>query len=248
MSKGAAALGRLIFDGSLLPSVQGSTGSPLAFPIQGGAHGLPAGARAVACLVADRAGGVLVAARPIAQWPGKKSPSCVTTRRRKLWFFNGLRRGLHSLAAHLFGLGVLGFDVAVLATFGLPPSVVPAVQLALAIGVLTITLVVTTRSVFARAPVAQTDPQARAAPAARSRLAAEISRTLASAHGRFCLPRESSGRMVAHSPRALSKRELQKRSRYSSARDEPDKERNNVRYAHQNQTPGPMTTPVAHSK
>ena len=89
------------------------------FPIQGVAHGLPAGARAVACLVADRADGVLVAARPIAQWPGKKSPSCVTTRRCKLWFFNGLRPRLHSLAARLFGMGVLGFDVEVLATFRL---------------------------------------------------------------------------------------------------------------------------------
>ena len=109
----------------------------------------------------------------------------MTTRRRKLWFFNGLGRGLHSLAARLFGLGVLGFDVAVLATFGLPPGAVPAVQLAQAIRVLTVALVVTTRPVFACAPVAQTGPQARAAPAARARLAAVISRTLASAHGRF---------------------------------------------------------------
>jgi hypothetical protein len=65
----------------------------------------------------------------------------VTTRRCKLWFFNGLGHGLRSLAACLFGLGVLGFDVAVLATFGLPSGVVPAVQLALAIGMLTVALV-----------------------------------------------------------------------------------------------------------
>ena len=148
---------------------------------------------AVASLVADRVGGVLVTARPIAQWPGKKSPRCVTTRRCKFWFFNGLGQGLRSLAARLFGLGVLGFDVAVLATFGLPPGVAPPVQLALAVRMLTVALVVTTRPVFACATVAQTLPRARATPAARTRLAAVSSRTLASAHGRFDLPRESSG-------------------------------------------------------
>ena len=83
----------------------------------------------------------------------------------------------------LFGLGVLGFDVAVLATFGLPPGTAPAVQLALAIRMLTVALVVTTRPVFACASVAQTLPLARTAPAAWSRLATEISRTLASATG-----------------------------------------------------------------
>ena len=108
------------------------------------------------------------------------------------------------------------------------PGAVPAVQLALAIRMLTVALVVTTRPVFACAPVAQTQRSAGGA-AARSRLAAVISRTLASAHGRFDLPRESSGRVCNHSPRALSKREQRKRSRYSSARAEPDKERNNVR-------------------
>ncbi len=191
---------------------------------------------------------MLVAARPIAQWPGKKSPSCVTTRRCKLWSFNGLRPGLHSLAARLFGLGVLGFDVEVLATIRLASSTAPAVQLAPAIRMLTVALVVTTRTVFACAPDAQTRPQARAAPAVRTRLAAVSSRTLTSAHGRFDLPRESSGRVCNHSPRAPSKREPRKRSRYSSARDEPDKKRNNVRNAPQNETPGSMTKPVARSK
>jgi hypothetical protein len=114
----------------------------------------------------------------------------VTTRRCKLWFFNGLRPGLHSLAARLFGLGVLGFDVEVLATFRLASGTAPAVQLALAIRMLTVALVVTTGPVFACALVAQTRPQA---PAARTRLAAVSSRTLASAHGRLDLPRESSG-------------------------------------------------------
>ncbi len=218
------------------------------FPIQGVAHGQPAGGAAVACLVTIRVGAAAVTARPIAQWPGEKSPRCVTTRRCKLWFFNGLRHGLRSLAARLLGLGVLGFDVEVLATFRLASGTSPAVQLALAIRMLTVSLVVTTRLVFACAPVAQTRAQARTAPAARTRLAAVGSRTLASAHGRFDLPRESSGRVCNHSPRALSKREPRKRSRYSSARAEPDKERNNVRNAPQNETPGSMTNPVAQTR
>lgn len=245
---GTAALGREIFDGALLPSVQGASGSPLAFPIEGVAYGLPAGARAIASLVADRVGGVLVAARPIAQGPRKKSPRCVTTRRCKFWFFNGLRPGLHSLAACLFGLGVLGFDVLVLATFRLAPGAVPTDQLSLAIWMLTIALVVTTRPVFACAPVAQTRPQARAAPAPRTRLATVSSRSLTSAHGRLGLPRESSGRVCNHSPRALSKCEPRKRLRNSSARDEPDKKRNKVRSACQKEISGQMTTPGGRSK
>ena len=248
MSKGAAALGRLILDGSLLPAVQGSAGSPLAFPIQGIAHGLPAGGTAVAAWLRIEVAGCLVAARPIAQWPGKKSPSCVTTRRCKLWFFNGLRPGLHSLAARLFGLGVLDFDVEVLATFGLASGTAPAVQLALAIRMLTVALVVTTRPVFASAPVAQTRPRTRAAPAARTRLAAVSSRTLASAHGRLDLPRESSGRVCNHSPRARIKTRTKKMLAILIGSDEPDKERNKVRDAPQNETPGSMTNPVAHSR
>jgi hypothetical protein len=80
--------------------------------------------------------------------------SCVTTRRRKLWVLNALRRGLHSLAARFLRLGVLGFDVGVLAPFRLPSCCVPAAQLAQAFRVLTVALVVTTRLVFARAPFA----------------------------------------------------------------------------------------------
>lgn len=245
VSKGAAVLGCLILDVSLLPSVQGAAGSPLTFPIEGVAYGLPAGARAVTSLVADRVGGFFKASRPIAQGPGKKSPRCVTTRRRKLLFFIRLGQGLRSLAARLFGLSVLGFDVAVLAAFGLPSGAVPTVQLDLAIRMLTVALVVATRSVFAFAPVAQTNPWAWTA---RTRPAAVSFRTLTSAHGRFVLPRESSGRVCNHSPRALSKREPRKRLRYSSARDEPDKKRNNVRNACQEETPGPITNAVARSK
>ena len=61
---------------------------------------------------------------------GKKSFCCVTTRRRKFWVLNGLRRGLRSLAARFLRLGVLGFDVGVLAMFGLPPRRLPAADLA----------------------------------------------------------------------------------------------------------------------
>ena len=206
MSKGAAALGRLIFDGSLLPSVQGSAGSPLTFPIQGVSHGLPAGGTAVACWVANRAGGVLVAAWPIAQWPGKKSTRCVTTRRCKLWFFNGLRHGLRSLAACLFGLSVLGFDVGVVATCRLSPGVAPPVQLALAVRMLTVALVVTTRPVFACATVAQTLPRARATPVARMRLAAVSSRTLAMPTGGSISQGKARGECATIRPDAIKTR------------------------------------------
>jgi hypothetical protein len=114
----------------------------------------------------------------------------VTTRRRKLWVLNGLSCGLQSLAARILRLGMLGFDLRVLAPFCLPLGCVPAAQLAQAFRVLTVALVVTTRLVFARAPFAQTIPQARPAASSPS---AMLSRTLARAHGRFDLPRESSG-------------------------------------------------------
>ena len=134
----------------------------------------------------------------------KKSLSCVTTRRRKLWVLNGLRRGLHSLAARFLVLGVLGFDVGVLATFGLPPRRLPAADLPQAFRILTVALVVTPRLVLAPAPFAQADPRARSAPSGPT---AAFSRNVAGAHGRLDLPRESSGRMCYHSPRAISKLE-----------------------------------------
>ena len=123
----------------------------------------------------------------------KKSLSCVTTRRRKLWVLNGLRCGLRSLAARFLVLGVLGFDVGVLAMSGLPPRRVPAADFPQAFRILTVALVVTPRLVFAPASFAQASPRARPAPSGPT---AALSRTLADAHGRFDLPREKLGENV----------------------------------------------------
>jgi hypothetical protein len=200
----AAPSRRLVFDGALALSIQGAAAVPLAFTIQDVANGLMAGGGAVTCPVAGRPRGVFVAAWPIAQRKRKKSLSCVTTRRRKLGVLNGLGRGLQSLTARFLGLGTLGLDVGVLAAFRLPPGCEPTAQFTQAFRVLTVTLVMTTRLVFARASFAQTIPLTRPA---RSSPSVTFSRTLASAHGSFALPRESSGRMCNRSPRALSKLE-----------------------------------------
>jgi hypothetical protein len=134
----------------------------------------------------------------------KKSLSCVTTRRRKLGVLNGLRHGLHLLAARFLVLGVPGFDVGALALFGLSPRRIPTPDLAQAFRILTVALVVTARMVFAPASFAQTNARARTAPSGPT---VAFSRNVADAHGRLHLPRESSGRVCYHSPRAISKLE-----------------------------------------
>ena len=60
---------------------------------------------------------------------GKKSCCRVTTRRRNLWVFNGLGRGLGPLTALALCLGMPGFDLGGLAMFGLPPRRLPAADL-----------------------------------------------------------------------------------------------------------------------
>ena len=112
------------------------------------------------------------------------------------------------MAARALSLGMPVFGVGVLAMFGLPPRSLPAADLPEAFRILAIALVPTPWLVLAPTPFAQTDPRARSAPSGRI---AMLSRTLASAHGRCFLPRESSGRMSHHSPRARSKRELDAR-------------------------------------
>ena len=123
---------------------------------------------------------------------GKKRLCCVTTRRRVLWILNSLGDGLGALAARTLGLGVLGFGLGVLATIGLPPRGLPAADLALAFGILAVTLVPAPRLVLAPAPFAQADSRARSA---RSGPRTVLSRTLMCAQRRFNLPRESPGRM-----------------------------------------------------
>ena len=130
---------------------------------------------------------------------GKKTFCCVTTRRRNFWTLSDLGRGLGLLAAHSFCLGVLGFGVGVLATFSLPLRRQPAADLPQAFRILAVSLVPTPRLVLASAPFVQAGPRARAA---CSGLGTVLSFNVVVAHGRFDLPRESSGRMCHHSPRA----------------------------------------------
>ena len=111
---------------------------------------------------------------------------------------NGLGRGLGSLTALLLCLGVLGFDLGVLATFGLPPRRLPAADLPQAFRLLAVALVPAPRLVLAPAPFAQADPQARSAP---SGPAAMLSLNVAGAHGRSCSQGKARGECVEHSPR-----------------------------------------------
>jgi hypothetical protein len=135
---------------------------------------------------------------------GEKRCCCVTTRRRNFWFLNILRYGLGLLTARFLCLGVLGLDFGVLPAFGLPPSRVPTVDLPLAFLVLTVALVPTPRAVLATALFVDAGSLTRAT---RSGSGTVFFFNVVVAHGRYDLPRESSGRMRQHSPRAPSKRQ-----------------------------------------
>jgi hypothetical protein len=135
---------------------------------------------------------------------GKKRLCCVTTLRCNFWVLKGLRRGLGLLAALLFGLSMLGFDLVVLPAFGLAPRRLPAVDLPLAFRILAVALVPTPWLVLASTPFAHASAWARSAYPGG---AAKLSFNVVVAHGSLILPRESSGRMCQHPPRALSKRE-----------------------------------------
>jgi hypothetical protein len=132
----------------------------------------------------------------------KKRFRCVTTRRRNLGVLNSLGRILRSPTALLLCLGVPSLGGSLFPVFGLAPRCLPAVDLPQAIGLLAVTLVPTSCLVLATAPLAQagSDPWSP-----RSGRAAILSHTLACAHGRDLLPRESSERVREHSLRALSK-------------------------------------------
>jgi hypothetical protein len=135
---------------------------------------------------------------------GKKRFCCVTTRRRKFRFLNIVGHVLGLLTARFLCLGMLGFGGGGLATFSLSPRRQPAVDLSQAFRVLTVALVPTSRVVLATALFVDAGSLARAA---RSGFGTAFFFNVVVAHGRFDLPRESSGRMLPHSPRALSKLE-----------------------------------------
>jgi hypothetical protein len=135
---------------------------------------------------------------------GKKRFCCVTTRRRKFRLLNILGHGLGLLTARFLFLGMLGLDGGGLATFSLSSRRQPAVDLSPAFRILAVALVPTPRVVLATALFVDAGSLARAA---RSGFGTGLFFNVVVAHGRFCLPRESSGRMLEHSPRALSKLE-----------------------------------------
>jgi hypothetical protein len=135
---------------------------------------------------------------------GEKNSCRVTTRRRNFWILSDLGRGLGPLAALFLCLGVLGFGVVGLATLSLPLRRLPTVDLSPAFRILAVALVPTPGLILASAPFVQAGSRAGAA---CSGLGTGLCLNVVVAHGRFDLPRESSGRMCHHSPRALSKRE-----------------------------------------
>jgi hypothetical protein len=123
---------------------------------------------------------------------GEKKFCCVTTRRRKFRFLNILGHGLGLLTARFLCLGMLGLGGAGLAAFSLSPRRQPAVDLSHAFRVLTVALVPTSRVVLATALFVDAGSLARAA---RSGFGTAFFFNVVVAHGRFDLPRESSGRM-----------------------------------------------------
>ena len=123
---------------------------------------------------------------------GKKRFCCVTTRGRKFRFLNILGHGLGLLTARFLCLGMLGFGGGGLTTFSLSPRRQPAVDLSQAFRVLTVALVPTSRVVLATALFVDAGSLARAA---RSGFETAFFFNVVVAHGRFDLPRESSGRM-----------------------------------------------------
>ena len=91
----------------------------------------------------------------------KKNFCCVTTRRRNFWPPIRLGRSLGSLTAHALSLGVPGFGLGGLATFGLPPSRLPTADLPQALRILAVALVPLSRVIPPPAAFAQADPRAR---------------------------------------------------------------------------------------
>ena len=100
----------------------------------------------------------------ITEW--KKTFCCVTTRRRNFWTLKSLRRGLRSLSARFFGLGMPGFGFGVLAMSGLPLRRLPTMDLPLAFRLLAVALVPAPRLILAPTPLAEANPWARSAPLA----------------------------------------------------------------------------------
>jgi hypothetical protein len=137
-------------------------------------------------------------------WGEEKIFCCVTTRGCNFWVLNNLGRDLGSMPAFLLGLGMLHFDVGVLATFSLAASCLPAADLPQAFRVLAIALVPASWLVLASASLAQADPWARSP---RSGQTAVSLRNVKGAHGSGYSQGKARGECWLHSPRALSQLE-----------------------------------------
>ena len=135
---------------------------------------------------------------------GRKKKSCVTTRGRNFGVFNGLGRGLGALTALLFGLGMLVFDAVIPTTFSLAASRLPTSDFPQAFRVLAVALVPTSRVVLAPASFAKASPRTRSPRSGQTTVSLS---TVEGAHGSCNSQGKSSGRMLPHSPRALSKLE-----------------------------------------
>jgi hypothetical protein len=127
----------------------------------------------------------------------KKTFSCVTTRRRNFWLWNGLGRGLGLLTAHSFCLGMLGLDLGVSAAFGLPLRRLPAVDLSLTFRFLAESLVPTARLVLTFALFVQAGSRAGAA---GSGLGTSLSFNVVGAHGRSVSQGKARGGCVSILP------------------------------------------------
>ena len=115
-----------------------------------------------------------------------KNFCCVTTRRRNCGWLWCLRRRGGALTARPLGLGVLDFYGFILAPFGLPFGRLPATDLALAFGVLAVTLVPAPWQILLATAFAQANPGPRSS---RTGTAAAIWTTITATHGSVCYPK-----------------------------------------------------------
>ena len=134
----------------------------------------------------------------------KKKFCCVTMRGRNLGAFNDLGRSFGLLPALFLGLGMLGSDAGVPATFSLAASRLPAVDLPQAFRVLAIALVPASWLILVSASFAKASPWARSP---RSGQTAVSVSTVEGAHGSGNSQGKARGECWLHSPRALSKLE-----------------------------------------
>ena len=134
----------------------------------------------------------------------EKKITYVTTRGCNFGDFNGLGHDFSLLTAHLLCLGVLCYDIVMLATFSLAPRCLPASDLPLAFRVLAVALVPATWLVLASAAPAQADPGARSS---RSGQTAVSVSNVDGAHGSRNSQGKARGECWSHSPRALPKLE-----------------------------------------